>query len=586
MQKARPRLHGFGVQKASKATQAARVLCAEREQAHCHTGYSVWRIMAMQSRDSMSLTDRESSSDESDCSLETVQSFAPGTPRKRKRNAKCGGEKPAAKQSREEGEKGGDTPSDTEIAKRDNEVVTSDKQTATTSEQTPAEGPSTRKGKMAKPQPMGKVMRQGIGQPVFCDHPVIIEDLITPGPARLRSLDWKMADILKNEVGSVRSIRPISEHKIIVGCDSSLQQSRLVKRLKIGQVEVRCTIPEPTVQGVVRGIPRHVQMDEFMRRIEWVSDNGGHTHSKVKVKGASRLTFKDGTASRAIRVTFVAQKLPLLMKINKQEYSVRPYVAEALRCYRCHRYGHTKQQCKAKQEVCQTCGRQGHSSSWCKASQEKCCNCGDEHSAGYTNCRVRKEWQVANKLRAESYMPMALALQQAKKLVSAEGQKTQGPPAEREQPLPSLSPAWRSDTPLVSRRSYASVVAPRPKPKPRRKRSEEGRPKPTPQPRERTQRQEEVEKSETLDLISTLKETVDTLRKELEEERAARKQLLDEVISLRRIRQDKRAETGVPSPSWLQGVLEAGQGKVDEGVLQLVSQILLAAMDKTSGNQS
>ena len=69
------------------------------------------------------------------------------------------------------------------------------------------------------------------------------------------------------------------------------------------------------------------------------------------------------------------------------------------------------------------------------------------------SCRVRKEWQVANKLRAESYMPMALALQQAKKLVSAEGQKTQGPPAEREQPLPSLSPAWRSDTLLDSRRS-------------------------------------------------------------------------------------------------------------------------------------
>ena len=82
----------------------------------------------MQSRDSMSLTDRESSLDESDCSLETVQSFARGTPRKRKRNAKCGGEKPAAKQSREEGKKGADTPNDSETAKRDNEVVTSGKQ--------------------------------------------------------------------------------------------------------------------------------------------------------------------------------------------------------------------------------------------------------------------------------------------------------------------------------------------------------------------------------------------------------------------------------------------------------------------------
>ena len=162
----------------------------------------------------------------------------------------------------------GDTPNDTETAKRDNEVVTSGKQTAATSEQTPAEGPSTRKGEVAKPQPMGKAMRQGIGQPVLCDHPAIIEDLMRPGPARLRSLDWKTADILKNEVGTVRSIRPISESKTVVGCDISLQHSRLVKKLKIGQVEVKCTIPEPTVQGVVRGAPRNVQMDEFMKRIE------------------------------------------------------------------------------------------------------------------------------------------------------------------------------------------------------------------------------------------------------------------------------------------------------------------------------
>ena len=113
------------------------------------------------------------------------------------------------------------------------------------------------------------------------------------------------------------------------------------------------------------------------------------------------------------------------------------------------------------------------------------------------------------------------------------------------------------------------MVAPRPTPEPRRKRPEEGRPKPTLRPRERLQRHEQAEKSETLGLISALEETVETLRKELEMERAARKKLLDEVISQWRINQENRVETGVPSPSWLQGVIEASQGQVDEGVLQL-----------------
>ena len=65
-------------------------------------------------------------------------------------------------------------------------------------------------------------------RPIFCDHPVIVE-FMQAGPARLRSLDWKMAEILKVAVGAVRTICPISANKIVVGCDSSHQQSRLVR---------------------------------------------------------------------------------------------------------------------------------------------------------------------------------------------------------------------------------------------------------------------------------------------------------------------------------------------------------------------
>ena len=104
-------------------------------------------------------------------------------------------------------------------------------------------------------------------------------------------------------------------------------------------------------------------MDEFLKRIGWISDNGGQIRSKVMVKGASRLTFKDGTASEAILVTFVAEK--------------QEYMAEVLRCFRCHRYGHIKRECKAKQEVCKTCGRQDHSTSGCKSAQRKYRNCGE-----------------------------------------------------------------------------------------------------------------------------------------------------------------------------------------------------------------
>ena len=40
-------------------------------------------------------------------------------------------------------------------------------------------------------------------------------------------------------------------------------------------------------------------------------------------------------------------------------------------------------------------------------------------AAAYLGCKARKEWAMANRIRAETYMPRAMAFQQAKKLVGA-----------------------------------------------------------------------------------------------------------------------------------------------------------------------
>ena len=71
-----------------------------------------------------------------------------------------------------------------------------------------------------------------------------------------------------------------------------------------------------------------------------------------------------------------------------------------------------------------------------------------------------------------------------------------------------------------------------------------------------------------LSLIKDLKETVEALRKELEVERAARKKLNDDIVRLRRERQEARS---IEAPTWINGIVKACHGKVEKSVLQLVS---------------
>ena len=122
--------------------------------------------------------------------------------------------------------------------------------------------------------------------------------------------------------------------------------------------------------------------------------------------------------------------------------------------------------------------------------------------------------------------------------MGAKGNKTLGTPAERDQALSSLSPAWRPDVPLDSRKSYASIVAPRPTPKP----AEDPKPKrmavkpPIPDivgPPKGDEGPTQSDNPNNLSLIKDLKETVEALRKELEVERAARKKLHDDMVRLR-----------------------------------------------------
>ena len=83
-------------------------------------------------------------------------------------------------------------------------------------------------------------------------------------------------------------------------------------------------------------------------------------------------------------LTFLGQ-IPPSMKVGYVKYKIDKYYPSPLRCKKCWRFGHTKNNCRNK-ETCSYCSSTNHIASQCDAEAPKCINCRDTHESLSNNC--------------------------------------------------------------------------------------------------------------------------------------------------------------------------------------------------------
>ena len=88
-------------------------------------------------------------------------------------------------------------------------------------------------------------------------------------------------------------------------------------------------------------------------------------------------------------LTFSNPRPPTRIRIEYLELDVRPFVPNPMRCFGCHRYGHTKTHCRRK-AACPRCGKEDHLEENC-SSTPRCLNCQGEHPAYSKDCPKWKE---------------------------------------------------------------------------------------------------------------------------------------------------------------------------------------------------
>ncbi|GFU30366.1 uncharacterized protein TNCV_1478121 [Trichonephila clavipes] len=109
-----------------------------------------------------------------------------------------------------------------------------------------------------------------------------------------------------------------------------------------------------------------------------------------------RITIKkDSTivSTKHFILTFNSPKLPNTIKAGYLHCKIRPYIPNPLRCFKCHRFGHSQTACRG-QLTCSRCASVGHASSDCTLEQ-RCVNCSQPHSSDSKLC---PKWKIEKQI--------------------------------------------------------------------------------------------------------------------------------------------------------------------------------------------
>ena len=114
------------------------------------------------------------------------------------------------------------------------------------------------------------------------------------------------------------------------------------------------------------------------------------------VKESYRISSnKNGKKSptRTVILTFNSSKLPKTLLVGYMRLSVRNYIPNPRRCFKCQQFGHTTKFCQ-NDAVCAQCGQSGHEDKDCKNSP-KCINCEGAHSSSSRDC---SQWKFQKEI--------------------------------------------------------------------------------------------------------------------------------------------------------------------------------------------
>lgn len=207
---------------------------------------------------------------------------------------------------------------------------------------------------------------------------------------------------------SITKFKSLGKDKVMLYCISA-QEANLLVDSKINKLNQNwsAVIPDSRVQsiGVINDVPTEIEDVSLMGRIKCQDPSVRVLKiERIKKRNPDVDMDEDGNISliptQMVKVFFSGLTLPKTTVIDCVERRVRHFIPKVRRCLKCLRFGHLKDQCKAKIR-CPKCS-EGHDVKNCRGLVVTCVNCGSsDHDSVSLICPQFKREQQIVKLKQE-----------------------------------------------------------------------------------------------------------------------------------------------------------------------------------------
>jgi len=189
--------------------------------------------------------------------------------------------------------------------------------------------------------------------------------------------------------GSPKTVKKLRSGDILIEVTSQVQAKSFLSAKIIGNIPI--TIKEHATLNSSRGVISESDLlncseDEIKTEL---TDQGVISVKRITIKRENNII-----STKHLILTFNSPDLPKYVAAGYLNCSVRPYIPNPMRCFKCQRFGHSKTSCRG-QETCSRCSEPGHNFSEC-SKEPICVNCKGSHTANSKSC---PKWILEKKIQ-------------------------------------------------------------------------------------------------------------------------------------------------------------------------------------------